>query len=49
MTQFENENRAQDILKARRDRRQIACTGPGELPMDAAYRIEPADQGSAHG
>ncbi len=39
MTQFENENRAQDILKARRDRRQIACTGPGELPMDAAYRI----------
>jgi 2-oxo-3-hexenedioate decarboxylase len=39
MMQFENENRAQDILKARRDRRQIACTGPGELPMDAAYRI----------
>ncbi|MEM5472608.1 fumarylacetoacetate hydrolase family protein [Hoeflea sp. AS60] len=39
MTETEEENRAQQILDARRDRRQIACSKPEELSIEAAYRI----------
>ena len=33
------ENRARQILDARRDRRQIACSDPNGLSMESAYRI----------
>jgi 2-oxo-3-hexenedioate decarboxylase len=33
------ENRARQLLDARRERRQIACAGPDELSLEAAYRI----------
>jgi len=39
MTDPAQENRAREILNARRDRRQIACANPEELTMEAAYRI----------
>ena len=39
MTEAEEENRARQILDARRDRRQIACSRPEDLSMEAAYRI----------
>lgn len=39
MSATEEDLRAQQILNARRDRRQIACSGPEELTMEAGYRI----------
>lgn len=39
MSHPNEENRALAILSARRDRRQIACSDPEGLSMDAAYRI----------
>ena len=39
MTATWEENRALQILDARRDRRQIACAEADELSMEAAYRI----------
>jgi len=39
MTATEDDERAQLILDARRERRQIACSDPNGLSMEAAYRI----------
>ena len=39
MADFWEEERAREILDARRDRRQIDCAAPKDLPLEAAYRI----------